>query len=73
MRAYSNIEPFGFDIENFRAGMTASTIARAAGVRSKPSDFYPTIGAPVNIDTQTDAEQIALLTAVGNAADSKPS
>lgn len=43
--AYEQIEPSGFEMENWRAGMIASTIANTAGkvLRSStsPRDFMP--------------------------------
>lgn len=45
--AYAQHEPFGFEVENFRSGVIAATVANVAprgrGARAlKPSDFYPT-------------------------------
>jgi hypothetical protein len=49
--AYMRLEPFGYEVENWRAGMIAAavcnTLIRSTGVGSKrqkllhPSDFYP--------------------------------
>lgn len=44
--AYASIEPFGYEIENYRAGVIAATVANVAprkkGARPlKVSDFYP--------------------------------
>lgn len=44
--AFYRIEPFGFEIENFRAGVVAATVVnctpRKRGAKpSVPSDFYP--------------------------------
>jgi hypothetical protein len=49
--AYANLEPFGYDIENYRAGIIASTVANVAprkrGSRPlKPDDFYPQRAPP---------------------------
>jgi hypothetical protein len=44
--AYARVEPFGFDVDNYRMGAVASTVANVAprprGAKAmKPSDFYP--------------------------------
>jgi len=44
-QAYARIEHFGYEMENFRMGVIASTVANCAPRRSrtlKPVDFYPT-------------------------------
>lgn len=51
--AYAAVEPFGFEVENFRAGAIASTVANVAprkrGTRAlKPSDFYPQVSQAGN-------------------------
>ena len=43
---YSKLEPFGFEVENFRSGVIAATVANVAprgrGARAlKPADFDP--------------------------------
>lgn len=43
-QAFSRIERFGYEMENFRMGVIASTVANVAPRRGrplKPSDFYP--------------------------------
>lgn len=43
--AYYRIEPFGWDVENWRSGLVASTIANVNRGKSrrvfKPTDFMP--------------------------------
>ena len=41
--AYYQLEPWGYDAENWRMGMVCSTVANAAGRKKplKPSDFLP--------------------------------
>jgi hypothetical protein len=58
-QAYNRIEPFGYDAENWRAGMLASTIVnttpRGPGAKAaKPSDFYPVTD---NADGLTDRQK----------------
>ena len=45
---YASIEPFGYDIENWRHAMVASTVANFSGrlrkgAWTKPKDFFPKI------------------------------
>lgn len=47
---YAKIEPFGYEIENYRAGVVAATVANVAPRKKgakplKPSDFYPASSA----------------------------
>lgn len=47
--AYLRVEPRGYEIENWRAGMIAATVANVAprkrGAKPlKPQDFYPNTG-----------------------------
>jgi hypothetical protein len=44
--AFFHLEPFGFDVENWRMGMVASTVANAAGPKRsgkawRVDDFVP--------------------------------
>lgn len=68
MCAFANLEPCGFEIENFRAGVVASTVASVHGNKTKPKDFYPKIGRSVGIDQQSKEDQMRILMAT-----SKPS
>jgi len=65
LRAFTNLEPFGFEVENYRAGVIASTVARAHGAKVKPSDFYPKPARRQDERAQTKAEQIQILMAAG--------
>ena len=65
------MEPFGFDIENYRAGVIASTVARVHGAKTKASDFYPKIDEPVAVREQTQEQQMQILMAAGRVADDK--
>lgn len=43
---YAEREPFGYEVENYRAGVVAATVANVAPRKKgakplKPSDFYP--------------------------------
>ena len=70
--AYSKVEPFGFEMENWRAAMTSATIARSAGFKGvKVEDFYPEINKPIEVDEQDRDTQIAIL--MQAATDGKPS
>lgn len=45
-RAHFRLEPAGFHVENWRAGMIAATVANvglrlSGSKRVKPDDFYP--------------------------------
>jgi hypothetical protein len=45
-KAYQNLEPFGYEMENFRMGVVASTMVNVAPRKKgtkplQPSDFYP--------------------------------
>lgn len=59
-QAYSRIEPFGFEIENFRAGVVAATVANVAprkgGKALKPSDFYPVVGQRSGLTERQERE-----------------
>ena len=49
-RGYERIEMFGYEVENYRAGVIASTVANVQPGRRKslkPSDFYPKQAASV--------------------------
>jgi hypothetical protein len=41
--AFYSLEPWGYEIDNWRTGVQAATVANAAGRKKprKPSDFYP--------------------------------
>jgi hypothetical protein len=44
--SYASLEPFGYDIENYRHCVVAATVANVAPRKKgakplKPSDFYP--------------------------------
>jgi hypothetical protein len=66
--AYSRVEPFGHEMENWRAGMIASAIVntlhavqpRAKGTRGpkplKPRDFYPPSAAKEQQTPLTQAQ-----------------
>jgi len=63
--AWARVEPWGFEIENFRAAQIANTISRVHGNKTKTEDFYPQIGKPVlSVDKQTQKEQMAMLMAL---------
>lgn len=69
--AYYEIEPWGEDRADLRAGIVAATVAnayRARGPALKPGDFMPVFDKPRQ---QTQAEQLALFkhfAAMHNAA-----
>ena len=67
LAAYARIEPFGFEMENWRTAQIANTIARVNGGKTKLADFLPTIGKSVATE-QTKEEQIAILNAIGEGA-----
>lgn len=69
--AYSRVEPFGYQVDNFRSGIIASTVAAAHGKNLPPDKFFPAIGEPVDVDSQSQAEQMQILMMAGNA-NSKP-
>jgi hypothetical protein len=49
---YASIEPFGFHIEDARMAMIASTVANAAGAKTKAEDFL--LGEPSPADEVDD-------------------
>ena len=54
-------EPFGWDMDNFRSGMIAATVANYSGACKKavaPSDFYPVAGRQAEPKPQSP-EQMA--------------
>lgn len=59
-------------MENWRAGIVASTVARVHGNRnSTPENYYPVIGQPVDVDMQSQEDQMQILMASGRSG--KPS
>jgi hypothetical protein len=57
--AYSKVEPFGYHIDNFRAGVVAATVANVAprgrNARTlKPDDFYPATKSTVVLTPQQE-------------------
>lgn len=40
-QAYSRIQPFGGNVEDYRAGTIASAIAATVGESIRPIDFFP--------------------------------
>lgn len=68
LAAYARIEPFGFEMENWRAAQIANTIARVNGGKTKLADFLPQLRKPVEVDSQSMEDQIAILNAVGAVA-----
>lgn len=71
LRAYWKLEPFGYEVENFRHAVIANTVARAHGAKTKVADYYPVIKRPVEVDTQTQQEQMSILSAAGNRGEAK--
>lgn len=64
LRAYASVEPVGFEMENWRAGIVAATVANTTarkGRAYKPADFYPKIAEPVELDRQSRDEQVEVL------------
>jgi len=52
------MEPWGFEAEDLRLGILASTVARAAGARVKPRDFML---RPPDDDAVEPEDQVAAL------------
>ena len=59
--AFQRIEPQGFHMDNFRAGVVAATVANVAprprgSKPHKPSDFYPVIGRNSGLTPRQERE-----------------
>ncbi len=51
-------EPFGYDIDNFRAALTPHTLAQVHGNKTKLSDFYPSTQPNVEPSEDEVADKI---------------
>lgn len=60
-------------MENWRTAQIANTIARVNGSKTKLADFLPQINRPVELQTQSKEEQIAIINAAAAGANRKPS
>ena len=69
LQAWENVEPFGFELDNFRAAVVANTVSRAGGNKTALRDFYPQIKRADEDNMQTRDEQIAILTAAAGGAE----
>lgn len=47
------MEPWGFEVEDLRAGLLACTVARAGGAKARPKDFM--IRPPDEVDDEVAA------------------
>jgi len=67
--AYYSLEPFGNEIENYRAGVISSTIANVVPGRKtllKPSDFFPKEVKPETSETMVEKAKLIALMANAN-------
>lgn len=68
--AFFQLEPFGFEVENWRMGMVASTVANAAGPKRsgkawRVEDFVPARKAEPERGQSVDEQRRILAAMVG--------
>lgn len=57
--AFFKIEPWGYDIQNLRAGQVAAAVANFSGKVKKPVDWQAFMPVPAKSKRQQVAESIA--------------